>query len=395
MCVKEQDARGLDVSDRDRRRGDQPRVRPAHRVRRRRPRSSSRACSTRRTRSKGSTSWTGSTGIRRKRARRSARSMRDEARAPRANDRARPPRRRPDGRTARADSAHGGRSAAAVLRRAHGRRRRRARALAASISRASTGFRGAARTPKATQWEALVRDEFEPRLAALSAPGRSASRCSRRGRSTGTSRPPGTATTSSSTIPPIRARDRALRVHAPGRRRASVPGRLSARAGDGGRERRHRAASRDGRRRPSRSGSTRCSSAATTANRTFCTASPCSRPRRWPNTRTAAFAANSGSSRIAENATRGATARVPISSQHEIVWRLLDVERAIGAALTAAFQIVPEQSTAAIIIHHPQATYFNAAARGSWRRSNRGQRSAARAGRVSRCWGRGCRCPRV
>jgi 5-methyltetrahydrofolate--homocysteine methyltransferase len=38
------------------------------------------------------------------------------------------------------------------------------------------------------------------------------------------------------------------------------------------------------------------------------------------------------------------------------------VERAIGAELTSAFQIVPEQSTAAIILHHPQAGYFNAAA---------------------------------
>jgi 5-methyltetrahydrofolate--homocysteine methyltransferase len=52
----------------------------------------------------------------------------------------------------------------------------------------------------------------------------------------------------------------------------------------------------------------------------------------------------------------------PDLSQHALVWELLDVERAIGAELTEAFQIVPEQSTAAIIIHHPQATYFNAAA---------------------------------
>jgi 5-methyltetrahydrofolate--homocysteine methyltransferase len=52
----------------------------------------------------------------------------------------------------------------------------------------------------------------------------------------------------------------------------------------------------------------------------------------------------------------------PDLSQHEIVWRLLDVERAIGAELTEAFQIIPEQSTAAIIMHHPQAAYFNAAA---------------------------------
>ncbi|GAC1584694.1 MAG: methionine synthase [Candidatus Velthaea sp.] len=52
----------------------------------------------------------------------------------------------------------------------------------------------------------------------------------------------------------------------------------------------------------------------------------------------------------------------PDLSQHATVWRLLDAENAIGTELTEAFQIVPEQSTAAIVIHHPQAAYFNAAA---------------------------------
>jgi len=52
----------------------------------------------------------------------------------------------------------------------------------------------------------------------------------------------------------------------------------------------------------------------------------------------------------------------PDLAQHALVWELLDVERAIGASLTSAFQIVPEQSTAAILIHHPRAAYFNAAA---------------------------------
>jgi 5-methyltetrahydrofolate--homocysteine methyltransferase len=52
----------------------------------------------------------------------------------------------------------------------------------------------------------------------------------------------------------------------------------------------------------------------------------------------------------------------PDLSQHALVWELLDAERAIGARLTEAFQIVPEQSTAAIVLHHPQASYFNAAA---------------------------------
>jgi len=52
----------------------------------------------------------------------------------------------------------------------------------------------------------------------------------------------------------------------------------------------------------------------------------------------------------------------PDLAQHEVVWRLLDVENAIGASLTSAYQIMPEQSTAAIVIHHPRAAYFNAAA---------------------------------
>jgi 5-methyltetrahydrofolate--homocysteine methyltransferase len=52
----------------------------------------------------------------------------------------------------------------------------------------------------------------------------------------------------------------------------------------------------------------------------------------------------------------------PDLSQHETVWRLLDAENAIGTTLTEAFQIIPEQSTAAIAMHHSQATYFNASA---------------------------------
>jgi 5-methyltetrahydrofolate--homocysteine methyltransferase len=52
----------------------------------------------------------------------------------------------------------------------------------------------------------------------------------------------------------------------------------------------------------------------------------------------------------------------PDLSQHAIVWELLDAERAIGTELTEAFQIIPEQSTAAIIMHHPDAAYFNAGA---------------------------------
>jgi 5-methyltetrahydrofolate--homocysteine methyltransferase len=52
----------------------------------------------------------------------------------------------------------------------------------------------------------------------------------------------------------------------------------------------------------------------------------------------------------------------PDLEQHTTVFRLLDAGNAIGVRLTEAFQIVPEQSTAAIVMHHPQASYFNAAA---------------------------------
>ena len=37
----------------------------------------------------------------------------------------------------------------------------------------------------------------------------------------------------------------------------------------------------------------------------------------------------------------------------------LEVLAEIGAVLTESFQIVPEQSTAAIVVHHPQASYFS------------------------------------
>jgi 5-methyltetrahydrofolate--homocysteine methyltransferase len=52
----------------------------------------------------------------------------------------------------------------------------------------------------------------------------------------------------------------------------------------------------------------------------------------------------------------------PDLAQHATVWRLLDAENALGTVLTEAFQIVPEQSTAAIVMHHADAAYFNAAA---------------------------------
>jgi 5-methyltetrahydrofolate--homocysteine methyltransferase len=40
------------------------------------------------------------------------------------------------------------------------------------------------------------------------------------------------------------------------------------------------------------------------------------------------------------------------------VWKLLEPDRTIGVSLTEANQMVPEQSTSAIVLHHPDAIYF-------------------------------------
>ena len=49
----------------------------------------------------------------------------------------------------------------------------------------------------------------------------------------------------------------------------------------------------------------------------------------------------------------------PDMSDQEKLFRLLQPER-IGCVLTENWQIVPEQSTSAIVVHHPEAKYFNA-----------------------------------
>ncbi len=49
----------------------------------------------------------------------------------------------------------------------------------------------------------------------------------------------------------------------------------------------------------------------------------------------------------------------PELEDHVKVFELLPAESALGMTLTSAYQLVPEQSTAAIIVHHPDAKYFN------------------------------------
>ena len=50
---------------------------------------------------------------------------------------------------------------------------------------------------------------------------------------------------------------------------------------------------------------------------------------------------------------------IPDLEDHRKVFDLLPAESALGMSLTSAYQLVPEQSTAAIIVHHPEAKYFN------------------------------------
>jgi 5-methyltetrahydrofolate--homocysteine methyltransferase len=50
----------------------------------------------------------------------------------------------------------------------------------------------------------------------------------------------------------------------------------------------------------------------------------------------------------------------PDLGQHELVLRLLPPAADLGIELSEAYQFIPEQTTAAIVIHHPQAIYFSA-----------------------------------
>ena len=48
----------------------------------------------------------------------------------------------------------------------------------------------------------------------------------------------------------------------------------------------------------------------------------------------------------------------PDLEDHAQLFKILPAEEALGMELTSAFQLIPEQSTAAILVHHPQAKYY-------------------------------------
>ncbi|MEP6621395.1 MAG: methionine synthase [bacterium] len=48
----------------------------------------------------------------------------------------------------------------------------------------------------------------------------------------------------------------------------------------------------------------------------------------------------------------------PDLEDHALLFKLLPAEQSLGMELTSAYQLIPEQSTAAILVHHPQAKYY-------------------------------------
>ena len=49
----------------------------------------------------------------------------------------------------------------------------------------------------------------------------------------------------------------------------------------------------------------------------------------------------------------------PDTRQHEILFRLLPARERLGMELTEPGALVPELSTAALVVHHPEARYFS------------------------------------
>jgi 5-methyltetrahydrofolate--homocysteine methyltransferase len=50
---------------------------------------------------------------------------------------------------------------------------------------------------------------------------------------------------------------------------------------------------------------------------------------------------------------------IPDHTQHHTVFRLLPVREQLGVDVTEAGALVPELTTAAIVVHHPEAKYFS------------------------------------
>ncbi len=114
------------------------------------------------------------------------------------------------------------------------------------------------------------------------------------------------------------------------------------------------------------------SSAPKTSTRTIstCTASASSRPRRWPSSGTSACGRNWASAAktpptSASSSSRATAAAATASATPPARLGRADQDRRAAQArsdrlvLTENFMLVPEQSTDALVAHHPQAKYFD------------------------------------
>ena len=125
------------------------------------------------------------------------------------------------------------------------------------------------------------------------------------------------------------------------------------------RARRRRACRRSAPGRARASTSKRSSSPATTAACCTSTAWPRARPKRWPTTPTIWRAPSSACLRTRACASRWGYAACPDLEEQRKVLPLLRAEQEIGLTLSLSNNLDPEHSTAAIVLHHPETKYFS------------------------------------
>ncbi|MGH7665033.1 MAG: methionine synthase [Gemmatimonadaceae bacterium] len=72
----------------------------------------------------------------------------------------------------------------------------------------------------------------------------------------------------------------------------------------------------------------------------------------------------------------------PDLEDHATLFRVLPVAQALGMQLTSAHQLIPEQSTAALVVHHPQAKYYAVRGEGQGAGAGAGDTETGDAGTV-------------
>ena len=121
--------------------------------------------------------------------------------------------------------------------------------------------------------------------------------------------------------------------------------------------RRDRRAGGDGRLRGDRADGASWRPKASSPSSCSCTASACRPPRAWPSGCTGASREMLGIPAAQGRRYSWGYPAVPEQSEHLKVEKLLDLEQ-IGMTITDGYAPDPEQSTLALVAHHPQAIYF-------------------------------------